>query len=152
LGQPDLSAFAELVPLDHGLCVLSTLRRDGSVHASVVNAGVLNHPLTGVQVVGLVAAGGTRKLRNLRADPRATIVARAGWQWAAVEGTAEIIGPDDPHPDVDSERLRLLLQDIFRAAGGTHDDWDTYDRVMADERRAAVLLAPRRAYTNPTTS
>ena len=152
MGQPDLSAFAELVPLDHGLCVLSTLRRDGSVHASVVNAGVLNHPLTGVQVVGLVAAGGTRKLRNLRADPRATIVARAGWQWAAVEGTAEIIGPDDPHPDVDSERLRLLLQDIFRAAGGTHDDWDTYDRVMADERRAAVLLAPRRAYTNPTTS
>jgi PPOX class probable F420-dependent enzyme len=152
LGQPDLSAFAELVPLDHGLCVLSTLRRDGSVHASVVNAGVLNHPLTGVQVVGLVAAGGTRKLRNLRADPRATIVARAGWQWAAVEGTAEIIGPDDPHPDVDRERLRLVLQDIFRAAGGTHDDWDTYDRVMADERRAAVLLAPRRAYTNPTPS
>jgi hypothetical protein len=26
----DLSSFAELVPLDHGLCVLSTLRPDGS--------------------------------------------------------------------------------------------------------------------------
>ena len=146
----DVSAFAELVPLDHGLCVLSTVRGDGSVQSSVVNAGVLAHPRTGAQVVGLVAAGGSRKLQHLRADPRATIVARAGWQWATVEGGAEIIGPDDPHPDVDAEALRLLLRDIFTAAGGTHDDWDTYDRTMADERRAAVLLVPGRAYTNPT--
>ena len=147
----DVSAFAELVSLDHGLCVLSTLRRDGSIQSSVVNAGVLPHPLTGEQVVALVAIGGARKLHHLRADPRATIVARAGWRWAAVEGTAEILGPDDPHPDVDSETLRSLLRDIFKAAGGTHDDWDTYDRVMAEERRAAVLLTPRRVYTNPST-
>ena len=147
----DLSAFAELISLDHGLCVLSTLRRDGSVQASVVNAGVMPHPLTGAQVVALVAAGGARKLHNLRADPRATIVARAGWQWAAVEGHAEILGPDDSHPDIGSEGLRVLLRDIFLAAGGTHDDWDTYDRVMVEERRAAVLLTPRRTYTNPKT-
>jgi len=139
------------VPLDHGLCVFATLRGDGSVQATVVNAGVLQHPFTGAPVVGLVAAGGSRKLAHLRADPRATIIARAGWRWATVEGTAEIVGPDDPHADLDGERLRLLLQDIFRAAGGTHDDWDTFDRVMADERRAAVLLVPRRSYTNPTT-
>lgn len=145
----ELEAFSELLPLDHGLCVISTLRSDGSVQASVVNAGVLQHPLTGVEVVGLVATGGSRKLHNLRADPRATIVARAGWRWATVEGTAEIIGPDDPHPDLDGEALRLLLQNIFRAAGGNHDDWDTYDRTMADERRAAVLLFPRRTYANP---
>jgi PPOX class probable F420-dependent enzyme len=144
----ELSVFSELVSLDHGLCVLSTVRGDGSVHATVVNAGVLVHPLTGVPVVGLVAIGGSRKLHNLRADPRATIVARAGWRWATVEGAAEIIGPDDPHRDVDSETQRVLLQDIFRAAGGTHDDWDTYDRVMADERRAAVLLVPERTYSN----
>jgi PPOX class probable F420-dependent enzyme len=145
----DLSAFAELVSLDHGLCVVGTLRSDGSVQASVVNAGVLPHPLTGAQVVGLVATGGARKLHNLRADPRATIVARAGWRWATVEGNAEIVGPDDRHPHVDGEAMRLLLRNIFRAAGGTHEDWDTYDRVMADERRAAVLLAPHRTYTNP---
>jgi PPOX class probable F420-dependent enzyme len=147
----DVSAFADLVPIDHGLCVLTTLRTDGSAQSSVVNAGVLAHPLTGEHVVGLVAAGGTRKLDNLRADPRATIVARAGWQWATVEGSAEIVGPDDPHPDIDAEALRVLLRNIFQAAGGTHDDWDTYDRVMAEERRAAVLVAPRRIYTNPTT-
>jgi hypothetical protein len=33
---------------------------------------------------------------------------------------------------------------------GTHDDWDTYDRVMAEERRAAVLITPRRTYSSPT--
>jgi len=145
----DLSAFAELVPLDHGLCVFNTLRGDGSIQASVVNAGVLRHPRRDEQVVGLVARGGARKLQHLRADPRATIVVRAGWQWTAVEGTAELIGPDDPHSDLDGDQLRALLQDVFRAAGGTHDDWDTYDRVMAEERRTAVLLTPRRTYSNP---
>ncbi|MGH7911753.1 MAG: TIGR03618 family F420-dependent PPOX class oxidoreductase [Candidatus Dormibacteraceae bacterium] len=147
----DVSAFSDLLPLDHGLCVLSTLRGDGSIQASVVNAGVLPDPKTGLSVVGLVAIGGTRKLHNLRADPRATIVVRAGWQWAAVEGTAEILGPDDPHPEVDREALRALLRRIFQAAGGSHDDWDTYDRTMVEQRRAAVLLTPRRTYTNPKT-
>lgn len=143
----DLAAFSALVPQDHGLCVVSTLRADGGVHASVVNAGVLAHPVTGSEVVGLVAMGGSRKLTHLRADPRVTITVRAGWQWATVEGTAELIGPDDPHADVD---VPALLRDVFTAAGGTHDDWDTYDRVMAEDRRAAVLITPTRTYTNPT--
>jgi PPOX class probable F420-dependent enzyme len=145
----DLSNFADLVPLDSGLCVISTIRRDGSVQSSVVNAGVLPHPVRGEPVVGLVAAG-RAKLRNLRADPRCTIVARANWRWVAVEGTAELIGPEDPHTEIDGERLRILLRDIFKAAGGRHDDWDTYDRTMAEERRAAVLIAPQRIYSNPT--
>jgi PPOX class probable F420-dependent enzyme len=147
----DVSVFADLVPREHGLCVLSTLRRDGSIQSSVVNAGVLPHPFTGDPVVGLVAIGGSLKLRHLRADPRATVVARAGWQWASVEGTAELIGPDDAHPDVDAEALRTLLRDVFKAAGGTHDDWGEYDRVMTEERRTAVLVVPRRVYTNPAT-
>ena len=146
----DLAAFTELVPLDHGLCVVTTLRADGSAHATVVNAGVLAHPLTDVPIVGLVAAGGSRKLQHLRADARSTIVIRAGWRWAAVEGTAQIVGPDDRHSDFDAEALRLLLRSIFEAAGGTHDDWDTYDHVMADERRVAVLIAPHRTYSSPT--
>ena len=47
-----------------------TLRDDGSIQATLVNAGVLPHPVTGERVVGLVTAG-RHKLRNLRADPRA---------------------------------------------------------------------------------
>ncbi|KUI29426.1 pyridoxamine 5'-phosphate oxidase [Mycobacterium sp. IS-1742] len=145
----DLAEFTGLISRDHGLCVFSTLRRDGSIQSTVVNAGVLGHPVTGTPVVGLVAVGGSLKLRNLRADPRATIAARAGWQWASVEGRAELIGPDDPHPEIDGEGLRILLRDVFTAAGGRHDDWDTYDRVMAEERRTAVLVAPHRVYSNP---
>jgi PPOX class probable F420-dependent enzyme len=145
----DLSNLTELMSRDHGLVVFSTLRGDGSIQSSVVNAGVLRHPLTDVPVVGLVAIGGSRKLRNLRADSRTTVVAKAGWEWVAVEGPAQLIGPDDPNPDVDDERLRLLLREIFTAAGGTHDDWDTYDRVMREERRTAVLISPTRVYANP---
>ncbi|MDP8949815.1 MAG: hypothetical protein M3N00_06170 [Actinomycetota bacterium] len=38
----------------------------------------------------------------------------------------------------------MLLRDIFSAAGGTHEDFGEYDRVMAAERRAAVLVRPTR--------
>ncbi|MGV0738491.1 TIGR03618 family F420-dependent PPOX class oxidoreductase [Mycobacterium syngnathidarum] len=145
----DISQFADMLSRDHGLCVLSTLRGDGSIQSSVVNAGVMAHPRTAEPVVALVAIGGARKLAHLRADPRATVVARAGWQWVTVEGTADIVGPDDPDPGADAEALRRLLRDVFTAAGGTHDDWETYDRVMRDERRAAVLITPTRVYSNP---
>src|SRR3954471_19522905 len=140
-----LESFRELASLDHGLCVVSMLRSDGGITASVVNAGVMQHPVNGANVVAFVARG-LRKLEHLRADARATVVARAGWRWAAVEGTAEIFGPDDPHPDVDSEALRLLLRNVFLAAGGSHDDWDAYDRALADERSAAVFVTPLRTY------
>jgi len=144
----DLGDFARLVPAEHGLCVVSTLRGDGTVQSSVVNAGVLDHPVTGRPVVGLVAMGGSRKLANLRRRPRATVVVRTGGQWVAAEGPVQLIGPDDPAPGVDQEGVRLLLRAVFSAAGGTHDDWPTYDRVMAEQRRTAVLVEPDRVYSN----
>jgi len=144
----DLAGFRRLVGRDHGLCVVSTLRADTTIHSSVVNAGVLDHPTTGTAAVGFVALGGSRKLVHLRAHPRATVVVRAGWDWTAVEGPADLAGPDDALPGIDAEAARLLLRAVFTAAGGTHDDWDTYDRVMADERRTAVLITPERIYSN----
>ena len=143
-----LSQFADLVNGDHGLAVVSVSRPDGTIASSVVNAGVLSHPVTGASVVGLVARGEARKLSYLRARPRATVVMRSGWQWAAAEGPAELAGPDDHLDGIDAERLRVLLREIFTAAGGAHDDWDTYDRVMAQERRTAVLIGPERVYSN----
>ena len=134
---------------DHGLVVVSTPRDNGTVASSVVNAGVLPHPVTGDTVVGMVIRGGTRKLDRLRQRPYANVVARSGWQWAAAEGRVELAGPDDPMPGVDAERLRLLLREIFTAAGGTHDDFDEYYRVMLAERRTAVLMYPERVYSNP---
>jgi len=144
----DLADFAALVPGDHGLCVVSTLRSAGTIQSSVVNAGVLAHPVTGASVVAFTTRGGTAKLVNLRARPLATVVVRAGWQWAAAEGPVEIAGPDDPLPGFPPEALAGLLRHVFAAAGWTHDDWPTYDRVMAEERRAAVLVTPERVYSS----
>lgn len=146
----NLIPFADLVALDHGLSIVVTRRTDYTPHTSVVNAGVLSHPVTGTDVVGFVTPGGTRKLAHLRADPTIAVVVRAGWQWTTVEGSAQLIGPDDPCPGVDDERLRLLLREIFTAAGGTHDDWATYDQVMRTERRTAVLVTPTRTYNDPS--
>jgi PPOX class probable F420-dependent enzyme len=144
----DLADFAALVGRDRGLGVVSTLRPDGTIQSSVVNVGVLPHPVTGEQVVAFVSQGSARRLGNLRVTPRATVVLRAGWQWAAAEGAAQLCGPDDPVPGVDSERLRMLLREVFTAAGGTHDDWDAYDATMAAERRTAVLVTPERVYSS----
>lgn len=127
------------------LAVVSTVRADGSAQASLVNAGPVRHPLTGADVVGFVTYGKV-KLANLRARPRTALTFRSGWRWASVEGVAEIVGPDDPVDGIDAERLRVLLREIFTGAGGTHDDWDAYDKVMREERRAAVLVAPDRVY------
>ena len=135
---------------ENGLAVVVTLRRDGEPSTSVVNAGVLDHPLTGEPVVGFVAVGGTAKLVNLRRHPRATLVFRSGWEWVAVAGPVDLAGPDDALPGLDESAVPRLLRDIFSAAGGTHDDLDEYDRVMAAERRAAVLVRPERFTTNPT--
>jgi len=63
-----------------------------------------------------------------------------------VEGSTELAGPDDHLEGVDGEGLRTLLRSIFVAAGGMHDNWDECDRVMADERRVAVLVHPQRTY------
>jgi len=129
------------------LAVVSTVRGDGTIQSSVVNAGALPHPIDGTEVVGFVTYG-KAKLANLRARPQLSVTFRSGWEWATVEGRAELIGPDDPHPGVEAEALRLLLRQVFTSAGGTHDDWEAYDRAMAEQRRTAVLVTPTRIYSN----
>ena len=114
----------------------------------MVNAGVLDDPRTGAPVVGFVARRSAVKMRLLRQAGQASVVFRAEWEWVAVEGPVRVIDPDDLPGDLTADRLRQLLRDVFTAAGGTHDDWDEYDRVMAAEGRAAVLVEPRRITPN----
>jgi PPOX class probable F420-dependent enzyme len=144
-----LSDVAAIASRDKFLAVISTARADGTIQSSLVSAGVLADPATAQDVVGFVTYG-PAKLANLRARPQATVTFHAGWQWATVEGQARIIGPDDPAAEADPERLRLLRREVFTAAGGTHEDWDEFDRVMAAERRAVVLVKPARIYSNPS--
>lgn len=142
-----LHEAASLSSEESGLVVVSTLRADNTIQSSLVNAGILAHPETGDNILAFVASGRV-KLANLRARTQITATFRNGWQWAAVEGHAELLGPDDPQPWLDAEGQRLLLRAIFTAAGGEHDDWDEYDRVMVEQRRAAVLIRPNRIYSN----
>jgi PPOX class probable F420-dependent enzyme len=140
----------QIVALDHGLAGLSTLRRDGSVQSTVVNAGVIDHPVSGDAVAAFVGRPATRKIAHLRENPSATLLWRAGWAWVAAEGTVELVGPDDPLEGVEPASVAGLLRSVYSAAGGgEHDDWAEYDRVMATERRLAVLLTPTRIYVNP---
>lgn len=142
-----LDEMAELAREGQGLAVVSTLRADGTIQSSLVNAGMLRHPLTDQPVLAFVTYGRV-KLANLRERPQLTTTFRAGWRWGTVEGHTQLIGPDDPHPEIDAERLRLLLREVFVAAGGSHDDWDEYDRVMAEQGRTVVLIQPTRIYSN----
>jgi len=137
----DLARVSELAGSETGLCVISTSRPDGSSHATVVNAGVLEHPVSGANVVGFVVRGNSHKLRHIARTGRCALTFRRSWAWAGIEGPAQIVGPDPPADGID---LAQLLRDVFTAAGGTHDDWDEYDRVMVEERRAVVLVHPER--------
>jgi PPOX class probable F420-dependent enzyme len=143
----DLERVRALVAQESGLATVSVVRADGTPHSSLVNAGVLDHPITGEPVVGYVTYGKV-KLANLRARPATSVAWRVGWKWAGVEGPAQLIGPADPADGVDAERLRVLLREVFTACGGTHDDWDAYDEVMRAEGRVAVLIPPTRVYGN----
>jgi len=134
----DLDHVNRLAAADHHLAVFAVGRPDGSVHASVVNAGVIDDPVDGSAGVAAVLGGGARKLALLRASGRATLVFKDGWDWAAVSGPARLIGPDDGQ-DLGLD-VPQLLRSVFRAAGGSHEDWAEFDRVMAAERRCAVFV------------
>jgi hypothetical protein len=79
-----------------------------------------------------------------------TLVFRSAWDWVAVEGDAELTGPDDHLPGFDDGQLPRLLREIYASAvGGTPDQWAGLDARMAVERQTAVLVRPVRIYSNP---
>lgn len=146
-----LQRFEELAALDRHLAVSVTANADGSSQVAVVNVGVVEDPIDHGTCVAFVTRRGA-KLANLRRRPSITLVVRAGWEWIAVTGRVSLIGPDDPHPHIDDDGRRALMRGIYAAAGGQHPDLAEYDRVMAVERRCAVLVRPDRFVTNPAGS
>jgi hypothetical protein len=147
---PSLDHVRELGALESGLAVAITYRPNASAHATVVNAGVLEHPVTGEPVVGFVVRGHARKLEHLRTRPAATVVFRSGWEWVAVEGPVEVVGPADVLPGVAARDVPRRLRAVYAAAlGGTADDWAELDETMANEGHTAALVQPARLYTNP---
>jgi len=150
MDRPLLIRARELGARENGLAVVVTGRADGSFQATVVNAGVVGHPITSELVVGFVARGHARKLENLRSRTQITVVFRSGWEWVTVEGAAELAGPDDQLEGAQTMDTRALLRELYAAAvGGTADDWAKLDETLAQERHTAVLVRPTRIYSNP---
>jgi hypothetical protein len=143
----DLALVKELAAADDFLAVIALSRPDGSVHASLVKAGIIDDPETGQPSIGVVIGGTARKLDYLRQNPRATVVFKETWRWVAVEGPVRLEGPDDPAPHPGRPVLEVI-RDVYQAAGGTHDDWDAFDRAMAEDRRCAVFIAVDRISSN----
>jgi hypothetical protein len=140
----------ELVSREAGLAVVITYRNDGSAQTSVVNAGVVTHPLTGKPAIAFVIQGrGRQKLANLRARPMAAVVFRSGWDWVSVEGSVDLVGPDDRLDDLALEAVLPLFHEIYVASiGGTADDWAARDDAIEQEGHTAVLIRPLRASSN----
>ncbi|NNE11046.1 MAG: pyridoxamine 5'-phosphate oxidase [Ilumatobacter sp.] len=143
----DLDDVRSFLSEEHGLAVVSTVQSDGRVLSSVVNAGVANHPTTGEPALGFVSAGSAARLAHIRRGSEVSLTVRRGWRWVSVTGPAMIVGPDEPG-DLDADSISSLLRDVFSAAGGTHENWDEYDRVMRADRRAAVFVDPVRILGN----
>src|SRR6202000_1226555 len=55
------------------LATISTIRSDGAIQSTLVNAGVMADPASGEQVVATVLIGSTAKLRILRTRPNLTL-------------------------------------------------------------------------------
>ena len=120
--------------------VINTHQPGGAVQSSIVVTGVYDGTVAFVSVNGRSA-----KVRNLRDDPRCTVLAVTDdWSsYVTVEGRARLF--DDNNTDVDE--LRLLLRDVFKTCGdGRHSDWEEYDRVMRRQEAVAVLVRPDRIY------
>jgi hypothetical protein len=142
-----LDRARELSARENGLAVAITMRANGLPRASVVNAAVVNHPVTGDPIVAFVSRGVARKLSDIQDRPLVTVVFRSGWEWIAVEGPAELAGPLDPLPGLANESVRLLLRTVYAAAvGGSSDDWAELDASMAAECHTAVLVQVVRVY------
>lgn len=146
--MPDLDDVRRYLADETGLATISTTQADGRVLSSIANCGVFDHPITGNPTVALVSRGNAARLQHIRRGSEMTIAVRRGWTWVGVTGSADLIGPADPADGIDAEALRILLRDIYKAAGGTHDDYDEYDRVMAEDGRTAVFVQPDRIIGN----
>lgn len=143
-----IEAVTALLADETGLAVVSTAQADGRILSSVTNCGVIKHPVNGDDRLAFVSIPGAARLAHLRRGATITVAIRRGWNWLSVTGPAELIGPHELPDGLDDDGLRLLLREVFHAAGGTHDDLAEYDRAMAEEGRVAVLISPDRILGN----
>lgn len=124
----------------HHRGVISTHQPDGAAQTSIVVCGAYQGQAAFVAVYGK-----SRKVRNLRRDPRCSVLAvRNDWRgWVTVEGEAQLFD----YTNTEAEKMRQLFRELFRACGDKdHPNWDEYDQAMRDQKAVGVLVRPQRIY------
>jgi uncharacterized protein len=128
---------------DNSLGVLATVKRDGRPQLSNVSYYFdARHVAVQVSVTEPLA-----KTRNLRRDPRASLLVSSddGWSYAVAEGAAELT---PPALAVDDDTVEALIT-LYRNIAGEHPDWDDYRQAMVTDRRVLLTMPIAHVYGMP---
>lgn len=127
----------------NSLGVLATIKRDGRPQLSNVSY-YFDARLGAVQVS---ITEPRAKTRNLRRDPRASLLVSSddGWAYAVAEGAAELT---PPAASVDDDTVKALIT-LYRNIAGEHPDWDEYRQAMVTDRRVLLTIKISHVYGMP---
>ena len=123
------------------LGVLATIKRDGRPQLSNVNY----HFDGELMRIRVSVTDDRAKVKNLRRDPRASLLVSSadGWSYVVAEADVTLSGvATEPHDDAVEELIEVYRE----AAGKDHPDWDDYRRAMVEDRRLVARLAITRVY------
>ncbi len=134
-------ATADVVSLDDLLdfirprhkMLLTTFRRDGSLHSSPVTGGVDEQGRIVIATYPQRA-----KCVNIRRNSSASVLVLSddfNGAYVQVDGHAEVV---DLPVAVD------LLVDYYRVIAGEHPDWAEYRRAMVDQGKCLIRVTARR--------
>ena len=119
---------------------ITTVQRNGAMQNSIVVCGAYQGKAAFVSV-----RGSSAKVRNLRRDPKCTVMAvDDNWRGCVVvEGHAQLFD----RGNTDHEELRKMMRLVYRACGDKdHPDWEEFDRAMVSQDAVVVLVEPQRVY------
>ncbi len=106
-------------------------------------------PSNGTPIVGFVARRPRPQTRNIRARPDVTIVWRIGWEWVAVDGRAEIVGPHDSVDGMTPADLPDCCERLYAAAvGGRRATGPRSTRKWPTRGTPPCSSGPTRIYSN----
>jgi PPOX class probable F420-dependent enzyme len=127
----------------NSLGILATIKRDGRPQLSNVTYHFDPRTLS----IDVSVTEPRAKTRNLRRDPRASILVSSedGWSYAVAEGDA-VLSPPAAAPDDDTVESLIAL---YRKVAGEHPDWDEYRQTMVLDRRVLLRLPISHLYGMP---
>jgi PPOX class probable F420-dependent enzyme len=127
----------------NSLGILAPIKRDGRPQVSNVTYHFDPRTLS----IDVSVTEPRAKTRNLRRDPRASILVSSedGWSYAVAEGDAAL-SPPAAAPDDDTVESLIAL---YRKVAGEHPDWDEYRQAMVLDRRVLLRLPISHLYGMP---